>query len=59
MGKWQSPPAEPVVGGRYKYNGVLSDALSRELITLISPPQFYAALGMKPATLAWVDHYPC
>jgi len=52
MGKYQSPPTEPHMVGRHKYSGVLPDAWKGLLVALLSPPQYLAALGMMPHTLA-------
>jgi hypothetical protein len=53
-----SPPTEPHAGGRYTLDGVLPGALKRSFVTLLSPPQFHAAFGTMPHTLATVDLSP-
>lgn len=59
MGKIQSPPAMPCRGGRHKHMGVLPGALRELLVPMLSPPQSWAAFGMMPDTLAWMDHCTC
>jgi len=60
MGKYQSSSTEPLMGGRHKYNEVLSSALWGLLAALPLLPQRHVALGMMSCALAWVDHghYP-
>jgi len=56
----QVPPAEPCIGRRHKYYGVLPDARRGSLVALLSPPQGLATLvGTVPHTLAREDHCPC
>jgi hypothetical protein len=42
-GTKQSPPAEPHMGGRHTYDGVLPGAPNRSFVTLLSPSQCHAA----------------
>jgi hypothetical protein len=55
----QFPPAEPCMGRRHKYYGVLPSAQRGQLVALLSPPQCLAALGTVPHTLAREDYCPC
>jgi hypothetical protein len=54
----ESPHAEPHMGGNHAYDRVLPDALKVSFITLLSPPQCYAALGTMPHILAQVVQSP-
>jgi hypothetical protein len=54
----QSPPTQPHTSGRHCYDTVLLGALKGSLVTLLSPPQCYAARAMMPVTLASVDQCP-
>jgi hypothetical protein len=49
---------EPHADGRPPYIGVRLGSPRGSLTTLLYPPQCYAALGMIPSTLAWVDQSP-
>jgi hypothetical protein len=51
----QSPAAEPHVGGRHTYDGVLPCTPKGSFATLLSPPQCHADFGTMPHTLASVD----
>jgi hypothetical protein len=54
----QSSPAEPHMGGRHTYGGVLPGDPKGSFVTLVSPPQCHAALGTIPHALASEDQSP-
>jgi hypothetical protein len=57
-GNKESPPTEPHMAGRHKYDRVLPGALKGSLTTLLSPAQFHAALGMT-SCLCFSEPEPC
>jgi hypothetical protein len=57
-GELKSSPIESHAGERYTYGGVLPGAPKWSFATLLSPPQYHAAFGTMPYTLASVDQSP-
>jgi hypothetical protein len=54
----QSPLAGPDKCGRHTYDGVLPRPPKGSFVTLLSPPQYPAALFMIPHALTLVDQSP-
>ena len=59
MGKnIRSPSTEPHAGRRPTHSGARPGSPRGLLMTILSPTQCHAALGMIPSALAWVDQSP-